>query len=311
MDPTVDDLRAAAERLRDALAVYDRFAEGWPYGCGPIPSEVDAYLTRRTGNSPETTRQAGVALASTVEEQYHDAREVQATYVQRTRERGRRDWTQIVAETEPVRTATRQVHTAGYGIDPETGQQGYLLPSELCPADRVSMNPGSSPVVYDERVVQYRAVVDQFDLSPEVVYHPGSGHDVSLSWAFPESRVVHVDVDEAAMTDLKRAGYEAIGADAISYELASGTDTIVFRNAGLLEEAIVEVNLQPGGWVFANDHLESVQHLSRIESLTLVGVVPDEWTGDSPQVETVESGDTCSRIESGSPLDLYVFRHER
>lgn len=308
---TVDDLRNEADLLLDALAVYDRFVEGWPFEHDSVPSDVEAHLARRYEDVPESATEAGVALASAVEESYYEASEAQATYVQRARERGRRDWEQIVAETEPVREATRRVHEAGYGTEPETGEWDYLLPAALCPAQLVSMNAGSSPVVYDERVAQYRAVAERLGLSPDVVYHPGSGHDVSPSRAFPESRVVYVDVDVAAMTELRRAGYEAVGTDAAVYELANGADLIVFRNAGLFEEAIVEANLRPGGWVLANDHLESARHLSRLESLELVGVVPDEWTGDSPPVETVESEVSGSRTESGSPLDLYVFRDEQ
>lgn len=310
MAPTVDDLHDEADRLLDALAVYDRFVDGWPYEHDSIPSEVEVYLTRRNEDVSDSAMEAGVALASAVEESYHEVREAQATYVQRARKRGRRDWSQIVAETEPVQEATQRVHEAGYGADPETGERGYLLPAELCPARRVSMNAGSSAVVYDGRVDQYRAVADQFDLSPEVVYYPGAGHDVSPSRAFPESRVVYADVDEVAMAELEQAGYEAVGADATGYELADGADIIVFRNAGLFEEAIVEANLRSGGLVFANDHLESACHLSRLASLELVGVVPDEWTGDSPPVETVAADGSRSRIESGSPLDLYVFRDE-
>lgn len=311
MGSCIDDLRDARERLRAALAVYDRFVEGWPYEDESVSTDVQAFLARQTEGVPDSATQAGVALANGVVELYHEARNAQATYIQRARNDGRGDWSQIVAETEPIRRATRRVHTAGYGTDPDSGERGYLVPAEVCPAKRVSMNPGSSPVVYDERVAQYRAVADRFDLSPDVVFHPGSGHDVSLSRAFPQRRVVYVDVDDASMTDLEQAGYEAIGADAMGYELARGADAIVFRNAGLLEEAVVEQNLRPGGWVFANDHLESARHLSRLESLELMGVVPDEWTGDSPPVETVESDISSSRIKSGSPLDLYVFRDER
>jgi len=81
------------------------------------------------------------------------------------------------------------------------------------------MNGGSSPVTFEDRVTQYVAFADRFDVSPDVVYYPGSGHDVSLSEAFPESRVIYADVDEAAMSDLDRAGYEAVGTDAAAYEL--------------------------------------------------------------------------------------------
>jgi|GEM_PF-1619890 hypothetical protein len=327
MAVTADDLRVIAYQLLDSLDVYDRFVEGWPYEHDAVPNEIVAYLVELDGSTSGAETSPGVALATGVTEQYHEAREAEAMYVQRVRERGRPDWSRIVAETEPVRQAARRVHTAGYGIDPETGEPGYLLPRELCPARLVSMNGGSSPVTFEDRVTQYVAFADRFDVSPDVVYYPGSGHDVSLSEAFPESRVIYADVDEAAMSDLDRAGYEAVGTDAAAYELGEEADVILFRNAGLMEEPIVETNLRAGGWVLANDHLESARHLARMDSLELVGVVPDTWTGDFPTVNTEDLGAYLSRLdpgaedwkqesdepplEKGTPLDVYVFRAHR
>lgn len=298
MAETVDDIQSKADPLLDALAVYDRFVRGWPYGRGTVPSEVERYLSELEEEIPETETGLGVVLATEIRDLYQAARNAEATYVEQARNGGRSDWDRIVAETEPVRTACRKVHVAGYGTDPETGEPGYVVPPEMCPANLVSMNAGSSPVTFEERVLQYEAFARAFDVSPDVVYHPGSGHDVSPSVAFPESRVVYVDVDEAAMTDLNRTGYEAVGADAAAYELDERADVIVFRNAGMLEEAIVGANLQAGGWVLANDHLESATHLRSMDSLELVGVVPDTWNGDVPTVDRRELNAYLSPIET-------------
>ncbi len=317
MTVTDDDLRATAERLRDALAVYERFVEAWPCESDGVPDSVERYLEERGVGPPGPESPPGAVLAAEVRELYYEAREAEAAYVQRARERGRTDWSRVLAETEPVREAARRVHEVGYGTDPETSQPGYLLPREQCPAALVSMNAGSSPVAFDERTAQYRAVAERFDLSPELVYHPGSGHDVSPSEAFPESRVVYVDVDAAAMDDLNRAGHEAVAADAAGYELETPADLLLFRNAGMIEEPIVEANLRLGGWVLANDHLESARHLARMDQLELVGVVPDDWSGGSPTVDVLTSSEGRSpsdrpraqrALENGTPLDLYVFR---
>ncbi|WP_353633212.1 hypothetical protein ABSL23_00355 (plasmid) [Halobacterium sp. NMX12-1] len=338
MNTTVDDLRDAADRLRAALDAYEQFVDGWPYERGPLPDEVDSYHSARDATHTQPPADVGAALVADIEERYYRARELESEYVQRARASGRTDWARIVAETEPVWRAAQRVHAAGYGIDPGTGEPGYLLPPALCPARRVSMNAGSSPVVYDDRVAQYGAVAERFGISPDVVYHPGSGHDVSTSEAFPDSRVVYSDVDAASMADLRRTGYEAHGADAVGYKVDDGADMLVFRNAGLFEEAVVAANLRSGGWVLANDHLESARHVSRLPTLELVAVVPAEWPGDEPPVDTVEAGDCTPRprtldhseradngrsaassdtadrvpaaIEGGAPLDLYVFRRD-
>lgn len=295
---TVDDIECKADQLLDALAVYDRFVEGWPYEHGSLPDDVERYLAELDGGTSETETSPGIVLATEIKDLYLEAREADATYVEQAREQGRTDWGRIVAETEPVRAAARRVHAAGYGTDPETGKPGYLLPEAMCPANLVSMNAGSSPVRFEDRVVQYEAFADYFDVSPDVVYHPGSGHDVSPSETFPESRVVYVDVDETAMADLNRAGYEGVSADAAAYEVDQGADVIILRNAGMLEEPIVEANLRADGWVLANDHLESATHLLDVDSLELVGVVPDTWTGDAPPVDTRDLDAYLSPIET-------------
>jgi hypothetical protein len=312
---TVEVLRNEAARLRDTLDAYEQFVDGWPYEHDTPPCEADAALAQPVDADGSTPADVGDALATDVETQYYRVNELTGEYVQQVRASGRPDWDRVVAATRPARHACQRVHAAGFGIDPETGDPDYILPPSLCPAHRVSMNAGSEPVVYDDRVAQYRAIADRFDLAPDVVYHPGSGHDVSPSRAFTDSRVVYTDVDAAAMADLRRDGYDAHGADAADFELPGGADVVVFRNAGLLEEAVVAATLRSGGWVVANDHLESASHLVRLGDLELVAVVPHDWTGAAPPVDLVDVPDLRSRADDElsplvdhSPLDLYVFR---
>jgi len=313
---TVEVLRNEAARLRDTLDAYEQFVDGWPYEHDTPPYEADTPLAHPAEADVSTPADVGDALATDVETQYYRANELAGEYVQQVRASGRPDWDRVVAATRPARRASQRVHAAGFGIDPETGDPGYILPPSLCPAHRVSMNAGSEPVVYDDRVAQYRAIADRFDLAPDVVYHPGSGHDVSSSRAFTDSRVIYADVDAAAMADLRRDGYDAHGADAADFELPGGADVVVFRNAGLLEEAVVAATLRSGGWVVANDHLESASHLARLSDLELVAVVPHDWTGAAPQIELVDAPDLRSRADDElspladrSPLALSVFRH--
>jgi hypothetical protein len=313
---TVEVLRNEAARLRDTLDAYEQFVDRWPYEHDKPPCEADAALAQPADADGSTPADIGDALATDVETQYYHVTELTGGYVQQVRASGRRDWDRVVAATRPARHACQRVHSAGFGIEPETGDPDYILPPSLCPAHRVSMNAASEPVVYDDRVAQYRAIADRFDLAPDVVYHPGSGHDVSPSRAFTDSRVIYADVDAAAMADLRRDGYDAHGADAADFELPGGADVVLFRNAGLLEEGVVAATLRSGGWVVANDHLESASHLARLSDLELVAVVPHDWTGAAPQIELVDAPDLRSPVDDElspladrSPLALYVFRH--
>ena len=87
-----------------------------------------------------------IALADEVVERYHEARDVQAAYVQQAGEREHPDWFDVLVETEPLREAAQRVHTTGYRINPEMDEPGYLSPRKICPNARVWMSACSSPV---------------------------------------------------------------------------------------------------------------------------------------------------------------------
>lgn len=297
MSAIPETLETKAAQLREALACYARVLENdlAEVDRTDLPPAVEQSLANLTETAVDPSTPPATALATALKELYMDARRLEATYVEEARSQKQTDWDRVVAETAPIRNAAQRVHTAG--------DDRPDLPEQMCPAALVSMNAGSSPVTFSDRVAQYEAVAAHFEVAPDVVYHPGSGHDVSPSAAFPRSRVVYADVDAAAMADLDSAGYEAVATDATAHELETGADVIIFRNAGLVEEAIVERNLRPDGWVLANNHLESAEHVAAVEGLELVGVVPDDPDGDWT-VETTELS-----VEQGAALDTYVFKN--
>ncbi|MXR52945.1 hypothetical protein GRX03_15200 [Halovenus sp. WSH3] len=319
MSVTAADLDAQADRIDTALECYDRIVDAGLVGtgCAAVPAEIRTCLDTILGTVDSQTP-AGVALANRVQDLYLEGRRLESRYVERARERDQPDWETVVDETETIRQAAVRVHATGY--DPDSG---YELPERMCPAALVSMNAGSSPVQFEDRIVQYETVVDEFGLSPEVVYYPGSGHDVSPSAAVPRSRVIYADVDTAAMADLRRAGYEAVAADATGHDLSTRADVIIFRNAGLIEEPIVRRWLRPGGWVLANNHLESADHVAALREMELFGVVSAESPGSvdrttapaslgptrDPESTTAGASNWESvPSELGAPLDTYVFR---
>jgi len=190
MDVSSMDLDAAADQLRDALDVYERFATAWITVARHPPRDIagfaddvdDGEIDPR--NATEPMRATGRAIATAVRDRYRDARELEATY--RHEARDRCGWRAIVANTRKLRRAAREVHAAGYD---EEEASDYRLPRALCPGHLVSMNAGDRPVTFDHRVAQYEAVAEQFGLDPATVYYPAAGHDVSPSTAFPDSRV--------------------------------------------------------------------------------------------------------------------------
>ncbi|WP_336328635.1 hypothetical protein [Halovenus sp. HT40] len=323
MPVTAGTLETWAERLDNALDIYARIVEEELADAeyAELSEESKRYIAECCENELDSATRPGVVLAAKINELYLEARKQEAMYIEQAREQGQTDWGSVVTETASIREAARRVHTAGFEAGPDHDESGYVLPEEMCPASLVSMNAGSAPFTVDDRVTQYEAFARHFDVTPEVVYYPGAGQDVSPSAAFPESRVVYADVDAAAMDELDKAGYETVSADATAHELETGADVILFQNAGLMEESIVERNLREGGWVLANNHLESAEHVDALETVELVGVIPDE---NRRAVNTLNLDGYLSRIDTepesavdpdsqlpltkGSSLDTYVFR---
>jgi hypothetical protein len=303
MDVRPTDLDAAADRLLDALDVYERFAAAWiederhpPRGVAGVADDVaDGDIDPRDAAQP--MHATGRAVATAVRDRYLEARELEATYRDEVRQRC--GWRAIVANTRAVRGAAREVHAAGYSDE----ASGYRLPRQLCPGYLVSMNASERPATFDHRVAQYEAVAAVFGLEPTVVYYPAAGHDVSPSSAFPDGRVVYADVDDAAMADLRRADHEAVAVDATEHELAGGADLVVLRNPGMMEEPVVAANLRPGGYALVDDHLDSATHLAGLDWLELVGVVPDVDDGAQP---TVVTEGVASRLASLRSDDAVV-----
>lgn len=68
-----------------------------------------------------------------------------------------------------------------------------------------------------EREKLLRDIADRLDLAPQVVLNMGSGYDITPSDAFPDARVVHVDLEPPAYIEgavnivefLKAHGFEA------------------------------------------------------------------------------------------------------
>jgi hypothetical protein len=325
MTVTAETLEIWAERVDNALDIYTRIVEEELADAdyAELSKESKQYFEKCCENKLDSATLPGEALAAKIKELYLEARKKEAMYIEQAREQEQTDWGSLVTETASIREATRRVHAAGFEANPDHDNSGYVLPEEMCPASLVSMNAGSTPFTVDDRVTQYETFARYFDVTPEVVYYPGSGHDVSPSAAFPESCVIYADVDAAAMNDLDKAGYETVWADATAHELETGADVILFQNAGLMEEPIVERNLRGSGWVLANNHLESAEHVATLETVELVGVIPDE---NRLTVNTSNLDGYLSRLDTGpeSPvdpdaqqpftkgasLDTYVFRAE-
>lgn len=108
-------------------------------------------------------------------------------------------------------------------------------------------------------------------IEPDTVVNMGSGYDITPSDAFPESRVIHVDIEEQIVGFLQENGFEAyrpedlpddISADLAISILAPGPKPELIALGGVL--------------------LQTVGHRHIPEGMALRGLV--EYSGEEPKV---------------------------
>lgn len=101
-------------------------------------------------------------------------------------------------------------------------------------------------LVNERLVAQYKLFATAVTGNREVIYHPCSAEDMSPSAAFPDSRVIYVDMDEQAIKALQVAGQEAYHASATEFnpgpiDLLIMLNPIIFPDipAGLLTKMVM------------------------------------------------------------------------
>ncbi|MFB6199278.1 MAG: hypothetical protein ABEJ83_00235 [Candidatus Nanohaloarchaea archaeon] len=110
-----------------------------------------------------------------------------------------------------------------------------------------------------ERVLQIRALRKYLDLTPELVYYPGCGTDLAPSEGFPEADVLYVDIEEENISKLESEGYDAVCAEAESFDVKENTGSkpeliFMYDPSGNPEE-IISGNIKQDNWVFADKAL--------------------------------------------------------
>ncbi len=135
------------------------------------------------------------------------------------------------------------------------------------PQLRPKQTPSGEPFPYtsfedaETRTARLRDIKHKMSLHPDTVVNMGSGYDVTPSDAFPDARVVHVDIEPEIVEFLRRAGFEAYQPDELPEDLAA--DLII----DVLGPGQGAVPLAPRGMM-----LTTQKHVP--EGMTVTGVVP-------------------------------------
>jgi hypothetical protein len=115
-------------------------------------------------------------------------------------------------------------HTLG---DLRRGNAPDLYTQLFQPQLRPKLTPEGTPFPYshfgdpEARVGLLRDVNRSFSLHPDVVVNVGSGYDITPSDAFPNARVVHVDIQPDIVEFLRQSGFEAYQPDQFPNDLSA------------------------------------------------------------------------------------------
>jgi len=170
------------------------------------------------------------------------------------------------------------------------------------------------PEASEDLVKSYQLFEQIFHLSPKVVYHPSGACDVSPSAAFPNSRVIYVEIDESAVQALKASGYEAYYASASKpingrpeiplYKPDTKTDLLILLNPAISHKIPAE-SLRVGGYIICNDYHDNATEVKKDDQFEFRGVIKQDGAGfvvpDKAQAywQEVENDEEFQRIELG------------
>lgn len=144
--------------------------------------------------------------------------------------------------------------------------------------ERREQKPESSP----DLVESYQAFVEALKPHAKVVYYPSNGYDVSPSEAFPDSRVVYVDIDKQAVQTLQKSGFEAKWASAAGpvpgkpkipeFAIPLQADVLILLNPVIPYE-IPAKKLASDGYILCNDYHGTATAVHKDSEFKIQGIL--------------------------------------
>lgn len=120
-------------------------------------------------------------------------------------------------------------------------------------------------------VVKYLLFRKRFKPKADVVYYPCCANDVSPSVAFPDSRVVYVDVDKKFVEALRKRGFEAYAASALEFDPGS-VDILIMLNPTISPD-VPSSHVVENGFVLSNDYHGTASTLHRNDQYQLCAMI--------------------------------------
>lgn len=131
----------------------------------------------------------------------------------------------------------------------------------------------SDPVAesWPDLVAKYSLFKEKVNPKADVVYHPCGANDVSPSVAFPDSRVIYVDLNEQHMNSLQNSGYEAHVDSALEFD-PGDVDILIMLNPQIPPDVPSSYVVQ-NGFVLSNDYHGTASKLHENDQYKFSGII--------------------------------------
>ncbi len=137
--------------------------------------------------------------------------------------------------------------------------------------NQLANQDGAEALARPGLVARYALFRDTLHPKADVVYHPCGGNDVSPSAAFPDSRVIYVDIDQRSIDALKRSGYEAHTASALEFDPGK-VDVLIMLNPQIPSN-IPSSHVAENGYVLSNDYHGTASSLHQDAQYQLQAII--------------------------------------
>lgn len=124
---------------------------------------------------------------------------------------------------------------------------------------------------HPDLVKKYQLFNKTINPQKKVIYHPCGANDVSPSIAFPDSKVIYVDIDKQAVETLQKEGFEAHHASALEYN-PGDVDILIMRNPQISSE-VPASHVRKGGYIISNDYHSTASEIRKNPDFQLRGLI--------------------------------------
>jgi hypothetical protein len=151
---------------------------------------------------------------------------------------------------------------------------------------------------------QVEAVCKALALSPKVVYIPGSSTDVlPILEELKNSNILYADINDRAVRNLRKAGYNAILADIETIMPPEEVDLMVLNGISVNKPLDT---MKKGGIVYSDGRMGSAENIAQNhEDFSLIGIVIDE------EIQGTEGSQERELMVKKDGLDFYYHNLRR